>query len=144
MLLIAFYGLFMVAAAAKKYNEKNDRCRYCHFLVSTFEMGLLRTARKHFAGGDTAWEEKKLGKYATSETRLVETMETICKKNSIVEIGDYQGLPELEFRCNALVEEYEDLIEKYYYKHQSSNMTQWLCEEQTKRRFTFLSLSSSK
>uniref|UniRef100_A0A0K0CZ09 EGF-like domain-containing protein n=1 Tax=Angiostrongylus cantonensis TaxID=6313 RepID=A0A0K0CZ09_ANGCA len=70
----------------------NKECRYCHFLVATFE-GLRKTARNHFAGGDTAWEERNLGKY-----------------------------------CAHLVEEYEEILEEYYYKHQSSNMTAWLCE----------------
>ncbi|CAJ0604617.1 unnamed protein product [Cylicocyclus nassatus] len=132
MRVIAVVGFFLVAAAAKKNTKNNDRCRYCHFLVVTFEWGLIRTERHHFAGGDTAWEEKKLGKYATSETRLVETLETICQKNSIAEGDDFRGLDQLEFRCNALFEEYEDLIEEYYYKHQAKNMTKWLCEEKTK------------
>ncbi|KAE9412387.1 hypothetical protein Angca_010160, partial [Angiostrongylus cantonensis] len=32
------------------------------------------------------------------------------------------------FQCAHLVEEYEEILEEYYYKHQSSNMTAWLCE----------------
>ncbi|KIH64364.1 calcium binding EGF domain protein [Ancylostoma duodenale] len=132
MRLLTVYGLFIVAAAAKKNRKEDDRCRYCHFLVATFEAGLRRTARHHFAGGDTAWEEKKLGKYATSETRFIETMEGICKKNTIIEMDLFHGLQELEFRCNTLVEEHEDLLEEYYYKHQATNMTEWLCEERIK------------
>lgn len=38
-----------------------------------------RTARNHFGGGDTAWEEEKLGSYATSEVRLVEIQEHLCE-----------------------------------------------------------------
>ncbi|KAK6752549.1 hypothetical protein RB195_003771 [Necator americanus] len=132
MHLLAACGLFVVVASAYQNKKENDRCRYCHFLVATFEAGLRRTARQHFAGGDTAWEEKKLGKYATSETRFVEVMEGICKKNTIVEMDPFHGLHELEFRCNTLVEEHEDLLEDYYYKHQVKNMTEWLCEIQTK------------
>lgn len=35
--LLAICGLFLVAAAAKKNRREDDRCRYCHFLVATFE-----------------------------------------------------------------------------------------------------------
>ncbi|VDM54463.1 unnamed protein product [Angiostrongylus costaricensis] len=84
--------------------------------------GLRKTARNHFAGGDTAWEERNLGKYATSETRFIETMEDICKKAAVNDQHVYSGLENLESK------EYEEILEEYYYKHQSSNMTAWLCE----------------
>ncbi|KAJ1345521.1 hypothetical protein KIN20_000075 [Parelaphostrongylus tenuis] len=106
----------------------NNKCRYCHFLVATFQAGLRRTARNHFAGGDTAWEERNLGKYATSETRFIETMEDICKKSAVTDGHMYSGLENLESKCAHLVEEYEEVLEEYYYKHQSNNMTSWLCE----------------
>ncbi|KAK6042597.1 hypothetical protein COOONC_19898 [Cooperia oncophora] len=89
--------------------------------------GLRRTARHHFAGGDTAWEERKLGKYATSETRFIETMEDICHKSSLKNTDRFNGLADLEAKCAFLVEEHEDIIEEFYYKHQSSNMSTWLC-----------------
>ncbi|KJH51767.1 calcium binding EGF domain protein [Dictyocaulus viviparus] len=106
----------------------NKKCRYCQFLVATFEAGLRKTARNHFAGGDTAWEERNLGKYATSETRFIETMEDICKKTVLINEHRYAGLENLESKCAHLVEENEEILEEYYYRHQSSNMTVWLCE----------------
>ncbi|PIO61632.1 hypothetical protein TELCIR_16839 [Teladorsagia circumcincta] len=94
--------------------------------------GLRRTARHHFAGGDTAWEERNLGKYATSETRFIETMEDVCRKNSLKDTSKFNGLTDLESKCAFLVEEHEEVIEEYYYKHQSSNMTTWLCDSRLK------------
>ena len=35
-----------------------------HNTTNSFQ-GMRNTARDHFGGGDTAWEEKNLGKYAT-------------------------------------------------------------------------------
>ena len=32
----------------------------------------------NFGGGNTKWEEKKLGKWSTSETRMLEVMENAC------------------------------------------------------------------
>ncbi|XGW28032.1 hypothetical protein V3C99_008105 [Haemonchus contortus] len=122
--------LLLTTPAINAYGS--DKCGYCHFLVATFEAGLRRTARHHFAGGDTAWEERKLGKYATSETRFIETMEDVCKKNALKETVQFSGLSDLESKCAFLVEEHEETIEEYYYKHQSSNMTIWLCESRLK------------
>ncbi|KAK5978652.1 Latent transforming growth factor beta binding protein 4 [Trichostrongylus colubriformis] len=127
MRLLLLPSLLSFGAVAINYN-KNDKCGYCHFLVATFEAGLRRTARHHFAGGDTAWEERKLGKYATSETRFIETMEDICRKSALKDSSTFNVLADLEVKCSFLVEENEEAIEEYYYKHQSSNMTTWLCE----------------
>ncbi|PIO67176.1 hypothetical protein TELCIR_11087, partial [Teladorsagia circumcincta] len=124
-------GLLPLAATASS-DKGNDKCGYCHFLVATFEAGLRRTARHHFAGGDTAWEERNLGKYATSETRFIETMEDVCRKNSLKDTSKFNGLTDLESKCAFLVEEHEEVIEEYYYKHQSSNMTTWLCDSRLK------------
>uniref|UniRef100_A0A914VQM4 DUF3456 domain-containing protein n=1 Tax=Plectus sambesii TaxID=2011161 RepID=A0A914VQM4_9BILA len=37
----------------------------------------------HFAGGNTDWEERNLGKFAKSETRLVEVMEHVCRNRDL-------------------------------------------------------------
>ncbi|VDL79898.1 unnamed protein product [Nippostrongylus brasiliensis] len=125
-LILSILSILVLAVAAK---EEKDLCKYCLFLVETFEAGLRRTARHHFAGGDTAWEERNLGKYATSETRLIETMEGICLKKSLGNANEYSRLADLEAKCSSIVEENEELIESYYYHHQSTNMTVWLCAD---------------
>lgn len=61
-----------------------------------------RTARYNFEGGDTAWQEQKLGSYATSETRFIEILETLCQKT--------------EFECNVFVEESEEFFRRVVQK----------------------------
>ncbi|UMM29391.1 hypothetical protein L5515_011773 [Caenorhabditis briggsae] len=100
--------------------------------VSTFDEGLKKTARHHFAGGDTAWEEKNLGKYKTSETRLIEVLEGVCKKSSLPNIDKFTGISELEFKCASQLEKHEETIEEYYYNQQQNNMSIWLCVEELK------------
>ena len=37
-----------------------------------------KTERGKFEGGDTAWEEEKMGSYKKSEVRLIEVQEKLC------------------------------------------------------------------
>lgn len=53
-------------------------CLLLIFKIIVFQ-GMERTERSHFGGGDTAWEEEKLGSYATSEVRFVEIQEHLCE-----------------------------------------------------------------
>ncbi|PAV55991.1 hypothetical protein WR25_14356 [Diploscapter pachys] len=129
--LHALLQLFAVVFS-KEIAIKNERCKVCHFLTETFEAGMRNTARDHFGGGDTAWEEKNLGKYATSETRLVEVQEGLCKKSTLSNTDGYLSIKELEFKCSALLEEHEELVEDYYYKNQQHNFSKWMCTEQLK------------
>jgi len=75
--------------------------------VTKFQEGIEKTAKNHFGGGDTAWEESRLGKYARSETRLLEILENVCDKDSSKD------------SCHAMVEEYEDEIESFWFKKQN-------------------------
>lgn len=76
-----------------------------------------RTARYNFEGGDTAWQEQKLGSYATSETRFIEILETLCQKT--------------EFECNVFVEESEEFLEEWYRNpdRDKDDFERWLCIE---------------
>ncbi|GAA6084814.1 protein disulfide isomerase Creld1, partial [Tachysurus ichikawai] len=80
--------------------------------------GLERTANKNFGGGNTAWEEEKLAKYARSETRLLEIIETACEKN--------------DFECNKLLEQIEDQVETWWFHRQQEapDLFEWLCIEE--------------
>ncbi|KAG7267988.1 hypothetical protein CRUP_022425, partial [Coryphaenoides rupestris] len=71
-------------------------CQTCHKLTDSFIKGLEITASKNFGGGNTAWEEEKLAKYARSETRLLEIVEGACEKT--------------DFECNQLLEQIEDQV----------------------------------
>ncbi|ELU11891.1 hypothetical protein CAPTEDRAFT_152137 [Capitella teleta] len=60
------------------------------------------TENLNFGGGNTKWEERKLGPYATSETRLVEIIENICDKD-----GNSK-------KCHTMVENSEEYMEKWW------------------------------
>lgn len=101
-------------------------CKACKILVESFKkvrsvvgnyfrkrnlyfcfQNLAKTEKGKFEGGDTAWEEEKLGSYAKSEVRLVEIQENICK-----EIDEGQN------QCFSMAEMHDSLIEEWWFKHQ--------------------------
>jgi len=62
-----------------------DRCEVCKYMVAELDASLLQTGRSHdvIETGyhiDTPQEKRKVQKYATSELRLIETLETVCSK----------------------------------------------------------------
>uniref|UniRef100_A0A8R1IJ37 EGF-like domain-containing protein n=1 Tax=Caenorhabditis japonica TaxID=281687 RepID=A0A8R1IJ37_CAEJA len=130
--ILVLAAILAVCSSQKELNIKNEKCRTCNFLVHTFDEGLKKTARQHFAGGDTAWEEKNLGKYKTSETRLIEVLEGVCKKSSLPNMDKFTGISDIEFKCATQLEQREETIEEFYYNQQHNNMSIWLCVEQLK------------
>uniref|UniRef100_K7F2Q9 EGF-like calcium-binding domain-containing protein n=1 Tax=Pelodiscus sinensis TaxID=13735 RepID=K7F2Q9_PELSI len=82
--------------------------------------GLERTARESFGGGNTAWEEEKLAKYAHSETRLLEVLESVCDKS--------------DFACHQLLEQSEEHVESWWFQGQQQHpdFFQWLCMDTLK------------
>ncbi|VDN53727.1 unnamed protein product [Dracunculus medinensis] len=112
-----------------------NECDYCSLIVKTFQTGLKKTENQHFAGGNTEWEERNLGRFATSETRLIEVMEYVCKTKNAgnVENNDKfaHGIKDVEFKCQQMVEENEENIENWYFHKQNSDpdMHLWLCVE---------------
>uniref|UniRef100_T1HWN7 DUF3456 domain-containing protein n=1 Tax=Rhodnius prolixus TaxID=13249 RepID=T1HWN7_RHOPR len=81
----AIWVLLVCVTCGVGKSPKEDRkeeelppCQACKTVVSSFERGMAKTNKRHFGGGDTAWEEEKLGDYARSETRLVEVQEQLC------------------------------------------------------------------
>lgn len=99
--------------------KTDDTCKTCRDIVNNFKKGLDKTAKNHFGGGDTAWEESRLGSYARSETRLLEILEDVCEGTG------------KESRCHAIVEEYEEKIEEYWFnKHNEiDDLEKYLCIE---------------
>ncbi|XP_071159496.1 cysteine-rich with EGF-like domain protein 2 isoform X1 [Mytilus edulis] len=99
-----------------------DKCSVCRGIIDNFDEGLKKTAKANFGGGNTRWEEKSLGSYATSETRLVEIVENLCSKDTK--------------ECHTMVEEYEDLVENFWFnqfqKKRDADFFQWLCIENVK------------
>lgn len=104
--------------------EKRDAalppCGACTNLVASFEAGLTRTARGKLDGGDTAWEEKAGQKYSTSEVRLVEITEELCR-----------GVSRGETQCHQLAGEWEEKIEEWWrLEGDRPSLREWLCVEQ--------------
>uniref|UniRef100_A0A8B9IPN4 Cysteine rich with EGF like domains 2 n=1 Tax=Anser cygnoides TaxID=8845 RepID=A0A8B9IPN4_ANSCY len=89
----------------------------CRSLLLETNYGLADTAKKNFGGGNTAWEEKTLSKYESSEIRLVEIIENLCDSSN--------------FECNNMVEEHEEHIEKWWFKLKKKypDLFKWFCIE---------------
>ncbi|KAL7882803.1 hypothetical protein SRHO_G00004610 [Serrasalmus rhombeus] len=95
-------------------------CSTCARIVENFNKGFERTANKNFGGGNTAWEERKLSKYETSEIRLMEIVEGLCDSSS--------------FECNHMVEEHEEHFETWWFKRKTKHpdLHKWFCIETIK------------
>jgi len=108
-------------------NPKKDTalppCGACTNLVSSFEAGLERTKRGKLEGGDTSWEEKAGQRYLTSEVRLAEITEELCK-----------GVGRGETQCHQHTGEWEELIEEWWALDLDTrpNLRSWLCVDQLK------------
>ncbi|XP_060526520.1 cysteine-rich with EGF-like domain protein 2 [Cylas formicarius] len=109
-----------LAQNVRKDKEKTrlPPCRACRVFVDSFKKGLERTAKYRFEGGDTAWEEEKLGSYATSEIRFVEIHEKLCSE---VIVG--------KDHCYVLLEEYDEVLENWWFKLQKDrpDLLEYLC-----------------
>ncbi|TMS39397.1 hypothetical protein L596_005928 [Steinernema carpocapsae] len=124
--------LLFVSVRSSNVDVDNKECHYCNLLVQTFKAGMKKTEKQHFAGGNTDWEERNMGKYSKSETRLVEIMEQICKKRNLDETVMFDGVKDIEFKCQGVAEENEELVEEWYFKKQDTDtdMFKWLCIDQ--------------
>lgn len=99
-------------------------CAACKILVKSFKRGMETTKRGKFGGGDSAWEESKLGSYQSSETRLTEIQEKLCK-----------DIMRGEKQCQKLAEELETTIEDWWINHQDNypDIFDYLCIMHTER-----------
>ncbi|RXN30201.1 zinc finger BED domain-containing 4 [Labeo rohita] len=82
--------------------------------------GLEKTAKQNFGGGNTAWEERKLSKYESSEIRLTEILESLCSSSN--------------FECNHMLEENEEHFEMWWFKRKAKHpdLFKWFCIETIK------------
>nr|XP_022914956.1 cysteine-rich with EGF-like domain protein 2 [Onthophagus taurus] len=121
--LVVLTSLFAIVTSNKKEQVRQRRyppCSACKIFINSFKKGMDRTAKGHHAGGDTAWEEQKLGSYSKSEIRLVEIQEKVCLD---VEEGRDQ--------CYALHEEHDAIIEEWWFNLQDEkpNIYEYFCIE---------------
>lgn len=119
MVKVALLGLFLNVFIFELAGTSGikETCKTCRDIVANFKKGLDKTAKDHFGGGDTAWEESRLGSFARSETRLLEILENVCEGTG------------KESRCHAIVEEYEEKIEEYWFNKHSEieKLEDYLC-----------------
>lgn len=116
-----------VSAVSKQEQLRQNKfppCRACKTFIESFKKGMEKTERGKFEGGDAAWEEEKLGSYSGSEIRLVEIQEYVC---SDVEEGRDQ--------CYSLHEEYDSIIEEWWFKHQKTepDLFKYFCIDNLKQ-----------
>ncbi|XP_059257735.1 protein disulfide isomerase CRELD2 [Mustela nigripes] len=95
--------------------RKATPCKRCRELVDKFNQGMVDTAKKNFGGGNTAWEEKSLSKYESSEVRLLEITEGLCGSS--------------DFECHSLLEEHEGHLEAWWLrlKKDFPDLFEWFC-----------------
>ncbi|XP_025106581.1 cysteine-rich with EGF-like domain protein 2-B isoform X2 [Pomacea canaliculata] len=93
---------FLLLIDISKAKKRAPKCSLCKEVTKNFQKGMERTMKSNFGGGNTDWEESRLGSYADSEIRLVEIMENICQDASK--------------ECHHLVEENEEIIEDFWFK----------------------------
>ncbi|XP_077450442.1 cysteine-rich with EGF-like domain protein 2 [Stigmatopora argus] len=104
--------LFHVTIAKR---DLKTACDTCQKITNNFQKGYERTAKQNFGGGNTAWEERKLSKYETSEIRLMEIIEGLCDSSS--------------FECNQMLEEHEEQFETWWFKRKTKHpdLHKWFC-----------------
>ncbi|XP_056603421.1 cysteine-rich with EGF-like domain protein 2 isoform X2 [Triplophysa dalaica] len=95
-------------------------CTTCRQITQNFDKGLEKTVKQNFGGGNTAWEERKLSKYESSEIRLMEILEGLCDSSS--------------FECNSMVEEHEEHFETWWFKRKAKHpdLFKWFCIDTNK------------
>ncbi|XP_038833692.1 cysteine-rich with EGF-like domain protein 2 isoform X4 [Salvelinus namaycush] len=115
-LLWLFFSLAFILLSQCTYaKDLKSSCNTCKQIADNFIKGLDLTKKQNFGGGNTAWEERALSKYETSEIRLVEILENLCDSSS--------------FDCNHMVEEHEDHFETWWFKRQKKHpdLYKWFC-----------------
>lgn len=111
--------LTLLSLASILLAEKN-KCKVCKELTDKFKEHFDKTKGHNFGGGNTAWEEKSLGTYATSETRLVEILENTCGKTN--------------YKCGSMLEDQEEFIEEWFFNRQEkTDLFEEMCVDHLKK-----------
>ncbi|XP_043824512.1 protein disulfide isomerase CRELD2 isoform X2 [Dromiciops gliroides] len=109
--------LLLSAASLSSSSQSHKPCTVCKNIVDQFNKGLANTEKKNFGGGNTAWEEKTLSKYESSEIRLLEIVENLCESDA--------------FDCNNMLENNEEHLENWWFKQKKKHpdLFRWFCVE---------------
>jgi len=114
VLSFVFISLVTLANLISSQKSLSEKCDTCKSFTKKFIDGLDRTKKGNFGGGNTDWEDRKLGKYLTSETRFEEIFEKLCD--------------EKDYECHKIMENNEDLLLDFY-KEKQSELTKFLDEK---------------
>lgn len=104
-------------------DEPKTKCQSCEQLASGILALMEKTKKANFGGGNTRWEEKSLGKWAISETRLLEITENACG-------GGYGSInlqsmdlerAKASAGCHHILEQFEDEIEEWFLDEPEEN-----------------------
>ncbi|KAL4226739.1 Cysteine-rich with EGF-like domain protein 2 [Mactra antiquata] len=115
--------VFLVLSSTEIISASKEKCDTCKNIVKNFKEGLEKTKKSNFGGGNTRWEEKSLGAWAHSETRLVEIWDNyLCNSESK--------------DCHFMLEKYEEDVEEFWFnvhsKNENADMHEWLCIDKIK------------
>ena len=131
-------------------DEPMTKCQSCEQLASGILALMEKTKKANFGGGNTRWEEKSLGKWAISETRLLEITENACGGGyGSINLQRYStraqghqitwdsnfGIPNFTFSnssmdlerakasagCHHILEQFEDEIEEWFLDEPEEN-----------------------
>ncbi|XP_045166487.2 cysteine-rich with EGF-like domain protein 2 isoform X2 [Mercenaria mercenaria] len=118
MISYVVYAVVLVAISTNRCFASKEKCSTCKSIIENFKEGLEKTKKSNFGGGNTRWEEKSLGTWAHSETRLVEIWDNyLCKHDSK--------------ECHFMLEKHEEDLEEFWFnihaKNEDADMHEWFC-----------------
>jgi hypothetical protein len=62
-------------------------------------------------------------------------MEHVCKKTTLDDSSKYDSLKDLQFKCNHMAEDSEELLEKWFFKRQEidPDLFKFICIDELKK-----------
>jgi len=107
-----------VCLGDKKFVPPKPRTKgeVCLGLSTGISVMMEKTRKSNFGGGNTKWEEKSLGKWATSETRLIEVVENACGGGygqlDLASMDMHKAGKNAD--CYSMLEQNEEWIEEWF------------------------------
>lgn len=116
--VLDFLVMLTVCLSANFDTIESSKCDTCKELTRRFNEGIENTVNSNFGGGNTHWEERKLGSFTFSETRLIEILEHSCEDGSK--------------ECYHMLEENEEVLEHWWFslfaKGKETDLSKYLCQ----------------
>lgn len=107
-LLLTVLTFLLIVSVIHAKSKAEARCAVCKEIAENFMKGVERTKKSNYGGGNTDWEETRLGQYANSEVRLTEIVEHLCTTSE----------------CHQMVEQYEGFIDTFWFEKKDSDRTE--------------------